>query len=175
MPTTFYKSSKILEENIKTHKPDYIVSIGQAGGRDCITPERVSININDSRIPDNENNQPIDEKIRQDGESAYFSTLPVKAIVKRLNNEGINSNLSNTAGTFVCNYIMYEGLFLCEKYSKNTKSGFIHIPYIKEQVKENQKPYMDLEEIIKGITFAIEEIISFHNKKDIKEIMGKTH
>ena len=115
LPTVFKDSSRVLEENIKSFSPNIVICVGQAGGRNKITPERIAINIDDARIPDNIGNSPIDEAIRKDGENAYFSTLPIKAIVDELNKNNIPSAISNTAGTFVCNHIMYEALYLTSK------------------------------------------------------------
>ena len=130
IPTIFKKSSKVLEKYIAEFSPNIIICVGQAGGRSKITPERIAINIDDARIPDNIGNSPIDETIRKDGENAYFSTLPIKAIVDELNKNNIPSAISNTAGTFVCNHIMYESLYLTSTKYPNIKAGFIHIPYI---------------------------------------------
>ena len=102
IPTVFRKSLKKIEEKIEEINPDVVISIGQAGGRFGVTPERVAINIDDARIEDNEGNQPIDISIYEDGESAYFSNLPIKAMVKEMVDNGIPASVSNTAGTFVC-------------------------------------------------------------------------
>ena len=136
LPTVFKDSSRVLEENISSFSPNIVICVGQAGGRSKITPERIAINIDDARIPDNVGNSPIDEIIRKDGENAYFSTLPIKAIVDELNKNNIPSAISNTAGTFVCNHIMYDALYITSKKYPNIKAGFIHIPYIEEQVAD---------------------------------------
>ena len=102
VPTVFGKSIDTVREAIEREKPDFVLSIGQAGGRAELCPERVAINLNDARIPDNEGNQPIDEPVFPDGENAYFSTLPVKAMVEAIRKEGLPSSLSNSAGTYVC-------------------------------------------------------------------------
>ena len=101
IPTVFRKSLEKIEEAIIKENPDIIISVGQAGGRFGITPERVAINIDDARIKDNEGNQPLDIRIFEDGENAYFSNLPVKAMVKEVTDGGLPASLSNTAGTFV--------------------------------------------------------------------------
>ena len=172
IPTVYEKSLKVIEEAIIKHKPDVVISIGQAGGRFDITPERVAININDFRIKDNEGNQPIDEAIREDGEAAYFSNLPVKAIVKHLNENGIPSTLSNTAGTFVCNHVMYGILYMIDKKYPNIKGGFVHIPYITSQILDKKNvPFMSLNEIVKGIELILEACIIYD--KDVKAIGGE--
>ena len=106
IPTVFHKAADVVEEKIKEVKPDVILAVGQAGGRYGITVERVAIDEDDARIEDNEGNQPIDVKIREDGAPAYFATLPIKAMVEEIKKENIPASVSNTAGTFVCNHIM---------------------------------------------------------------------
>ena len=108
IPTVFHKAADVVEAKIKEVKPDVVLSIGQAGGRYGIAVERVAINQDDARIEDNEGNQPIDVAIREDGAPAYFSTLPIKAMVEEIKKENLPANVSNTAGTFVCNHIMYQ-------------------------------------------------------------------
>ncbi|MGH2103384.1 pyroglutamyl-peptidase I, partial [Aerococcus urinaeequi] len=107
IPTVFNKSAEVEKRAIEEHQPDYILNIGQAGGRFALTPERVAINEDDARIPDNEGKQPIDEPIKEDGEAAYFSQLPIKAMVTYMKEANVPAEVSNTAGTFVCNHIMY--------------------------------------------------------------------
>lgn len=175
LPTVFGKSSKILEEKIKEVKPDVILSLGQAGGRSKITVERIAINIDDANIKDNEGNKPIDQKIRNDGENAYFSTLPIKAIVEEIKKAAIPAEISNTAGTFVCNHIMYEDLYLAAKYG-NIKAGFIHIPFLPEQVIDKKDmPSMNIGDIKKALEIAIVTIIKYSNKDDLKICGGSTH
>ena len=172
IPTVFRKSLEKIEENIIKLNPDVVISIGQAGGRFGITPERVAINIDDARIPDNETNQPIDIPIFEDGDTAYFTTLPIKAMVKEMQDNGIPSSVSNTAGTFVCNHVMYGVLYMAAKKYPNIKAGFIHVPYIPSQVvtKQNQ-PSMSTEDIIKGLTLCIKAIVN--NSSDIKTVGGE--
>ncbi|MEG2634459.1 MAG: pyroglutamyl-peptidase I, partial [Oscillospiraceae bacterium] len=106
VPTVFGKSIDTVAEAIEKYLPDEVLCIGQAGGRFDITPERVAINVDDARIPDNEGNQPIDKPIFADGEPAYFATIPIKAIAQRIKDAGLPSSVSNSAGTFVCNHLM---------------------------------------------------------------------
>lgn len=176
VPTVFYKSAKVIQKVLIEEEPNYILSIGQAGGRAEITPERVAINVDDARIPDNEQQQPIDEEIQSKGESAYFSQLPIKAMVHYMNEENIPSSISNTAGTFVCNHIMYQTIFLTTTEYPNIKAGFMHIPFIPEQViGRSNIPSMALEDIVRGTIAALKAIIEFDGKKDLKNIGGQTH
>jgi len=159
IPTVYRKSIEAIDKAIQEHQPDVVLSIGQAGGRFNLTPERVGINIDDFRIPDNEGNQPVDQKIFEDGEPAYFSNLPIKAMVKNMIDNGIPAAVSNTAGTFVCNHVLYGNLYLIATKYPNIKGGFMHIPYMTEQVLDKANtPAMSLDEIVKGIEYAIEAI-----------------
>lgn len=171
IPTVFNKSLEKIEEAIKAHKPDVVVSIGQAGGRFGITPERVAINVDDARIQDNEGKQPVDTKVFSDGENAYFTNLPVKAMVAEMVKEGIPASLSNSAGTFVCNHVMYGVLYMIAKRYPHMKGGFIHVPYIPQQVvtKPNM-PSMSVEDIAKGLEICLRTISEV--EEDIKVAAG---
>ena len=171
VPTVFGKSIKIVVDAIEKEKPDYVLCIGQAGGRYGITPERVAINIDDARIPDNEGNQPIDIPIFADGEPAYFSNLPVKSIVEEIRKEGLPASLSNSAGTYVCNHLMYGVLYTLSKKYKGVKGGFIHVPFIPEQtVDKPDKPSMSLTDIVRGLEAAIRAVS--RNEADVKRAEG---
>ena len=170
VPTVFGKSIEMVREAIEREKPDFVLSVGQAGGRAEITPERVAINLDDARIPDNEGNQPIDELIFPDGENAYFSTLPMKAMVEAIRREGLPSSLSNSAGTYVCNHLMYGVLYYLDK-RPSMKAGFIHVPYIPEQVKDKKEmPALPLSDIVRGLEAAIQAVEE--NEPDLKKAFG---
>lgn len=172
IPTVYMKSLEKIDEAIKEYNPDVILSIGQAGSRPDITVERVGINVDDYRIKDNEGNQPIDTKIYDDGENAYFSNLPIKAIVENIRKNNIPASISNTAGTFVCNHVLYGVQYLLDKKYPNKKSGFIHIPFLPEQViSRPNTPSMSISTIVKALTLALEAIIE--NDSD-KKISGGT-
>ena len=171
IPTVFRKSLAKIEEAIEKHNPDIVISIGQAGGRFGVTPERVAINIDDARIEDNEGNQPLDIAIYEDGEPAYFSNLPIKAMVKEIKDGGLPASDSNTAGTFVCNHVMYGLLYLVDKKYPNMKAGFIHVPYIPAQVVDKpEKPSMSIVDISKALELSIKAAVE--NDNDIKAVGG---
>ncbi|MFO3667467.1 MULTISPECIES: pyroglutamyl-peptidase I [Anaerococcus] len=175
IPTVFGKSASLIEEKIEEIRPDIIISLGQAGGRSHITVERVAINIDDASIDDNEGNRPIDRIIREDGEPAYFATIPIKAIINKLQESNIPASISNTAGTYVCNHVMYQDLYLANKY-KNIRAGFIHLPFLPDQVVDkNGMASMDLQTMVAAIKLAIETSIDFDGKEDIKIGLGRTH
>lgn len=174
IPTVFHKSKEVVEEQLNQKEYDIVLAIGQAGGRFELTPERVGINIDDARIPDNEGNQPIDEVIQTTGAAAYFSNLPVKRMTEGIKSQGVPARLSNTAGTFVCNHILYQLGYLEATQFPNIKFGFIHVPFIPEQVTDKvEKPSMSLETIAKGLKVALEVVIE--SDKDIKVALGETH
>src|SRR5690625_2697609 len=119
--------------------------------------ERVAINVNDARIADNEGNQPIDTTVVEDGPVGYWSTLPIKAIVEALRNQGIPASVSQTAGTFVCNHIFYGLMHQIKQMDRDVRGGFIHIPFLPEQAaKHPGQPNMALETIVQGLEYAID-------------------
>ena len=171
IPTVFRKSLEKIEENIIKHNPDIVISVGQAGGRFGITPERVAINVDDARIPDNESKQPIDVPVFEGGENAYFTTLPIKAMVEEMKKGNIPGSVSNTAGTFVCNHVMYGILYMAAKKYSNIKGGFIHVPYIPSQVLDKPNmPSMSAEDITKGLELCIKAAVS--KNEDVKVTGG---
>ncbi len=175
IPTVFNKSAQVVKKGIEKNKPDYVLDVGQAGGRYGLTPERVAININDGRIPDNEGYQPLGEPIHEDGATAYFTQLPIKAEVKAIREVGLPAGVSNTAGTYVCNHIFYQVQYMRAKEFPNIKAGFIHIPFLPEQVVERKNtPSMSLADIVKGLTAAIGAIVERDGKGDIKAAEGPT-
>lgn len=176
VPTIFHKSAAVLEDKMRECQPDMVLCIGQAGGRAELTPERVAINQDDARIADNEGQQPIDVPIREDGKTAYFSTLPIKAMVEAIRQVGLPASVSNTAGTFVCNHLMYQALYLAEKEFPRTKAGFLHIPFLPEQVvNKSGVASMSLADMVKGVTVAIAAIVEYADKEDVKTVGGATH
>ena len=158
LPVVFGQAMDKAAEIIAREKPDAVLCIGQAGGRAAITPERVAINVDDASIPDNAGNQPIDRPIVPEGPAAYFSTLPVKAMVEAIRQAGLPASLSNSAGTYVCNHLMYGVLHLLATRYPGVLGGFMHVPYAHQQVLGRPAPSMSLEDIAKGIGAAIEAI-----------------
>lgn len=172
IPTVFKKSAEKLFAGIEEYKPDAVICIGQAGGRYDMSVERVAINMDDGRIPDNEGYQPIDTPVYEDGENAYFATLPIKGIVEEIKLAKIPASVSNTAGTYVCNHIMYSLLYYISKNNLNIKGGFIHVPYITEQVVDKKNmPYMEVTTITKALECAVQALNKY--KVDVKVSGGK--
>ena len=174
IPTVVGKSIEKNHQKMKELQPDLVISVGQAGGRFGVTPERVAINVTDARIPDNEGNQPIDEPIFPDGPAAYFSNLPVKAMVQAIKDAGYPSVLSNSAGTYICNHVMYGILYYIEKEFPNVRGGFIHVPYAPSQVvNKPSTPSMALADITASLEAAVAAAVS--SKEDIRAVCGEIH
>lgn len=175
IPTVFSLSGQAVEEGIRKYQPDVVICVGQAGGRASISVEKVAINFVDARIPDNNGEQPLDEPLQADGPAAYFATLPVKAMVQHVKEAGLPCYLSFTAGTYVCNSIMYNVLYMCEKRYPGIRAGFIHVPYACGQVidKANTTPSMPLETIAKSLEYAIEAVAI--DRADSGESAGELH
>ncbi|HIH72413.1 MAG TPA: pyroglutamyl-peptidase I [Thermococcaceae archaeon] len=159
LPVTFKGVKEKLPKIIEDVRPDVVVLTGQAGGRVNITVERVAINVMDARMEDNEGYKPEDEPIFEDAPAAYFATIPVKRIVNALRENKIPAMVSNSAGTYVCNTAMYTALHYIAINGLEAKAGFIHVPYIPEQVLEKPQPSMSIEMIRKAIEIAIKESI----------------
>lgn len=138
--------------------PDIIIMLGEAGGRFRINPERVAINVDDFRIPDNAGNQPKDEPIVDGGPAAYFSTLPIRAIVERVVSAGIPAAISNTAGTYLCNRLFYSVMHAISTEGLPAIAGFMHLPYVHEQAinKNPDVPSLSRESIVEAVRLAIE-------------------
>lgn len=153
IPVVFGEGAQRVIDEAEKILPDVILCIGQAGGRDSVTPELVGINLRHGTIPDNSGYAPVDEPIITGGERAYFSTLPVRKIASLISEEGIPSYVSYSAGAYVCNDVLYT---LLRRYDKTeTRVGFIHVPYSKEQ---NKEPAMDISDIVRALICAIESI-----------------
>jgi len=175
LPTVFGKCGLVLDQLIEKHKPDTVICVGQAGGRSVMSIEKVAVNLAEARIPDNENQQPSDESIIKGGPLAYFAKLPVKAIVKSIKGNGIPASVSYTAGTFVCNDIMYRLLHLIATKYPKLKGGFIHVPFATEQAvdRPDGTPAMSVETIAKALEYAIEATCKYD--EDIQGLAGETH
>lgn len=130
LPTAFARSAAALEEYLTGLQPDIVLCVGQAGGTPAVRVERVAINLADARIPDNDGAQPLDEPLRADGDAAYFSTLPVRAMVQAVRAAGLPCSVSYTAGTYVCNAALYNALYLAAKRFPGLRAGFVHVPYL---------------------------------------------
>ena len=153
LPTVFDASLRELNALLKKHQPALVVCVGQAGRRSALSLERVAINVNDAPIADNAGAQPVDTAVKQGAPTAYFTSLPIKAMLAELQQAGIAAEVSQTAGTFVCNHVFY-GLMhalATRRELKHTRGGFVHVPWLPEQ----GSPSMPLEEIVRGLHVAV--------------------
>ena len=158
VPTVFGRAIAALEDAIVTTQPDIVLGVGLAGGRAELSLERVAINVDDVRIPDNDGQQPIDQPIVAGGPAAYFTGLPVKRAVAALREAGLPAIVSNTAGTFVCNHIFYGLMHLVASRRLPVRGGFLHVPYLPEQaagLAGIQVPSMALDDIVRGIEIIL--------------------
>jgi pyroglutamyl-peptidase len=154
LPVVFGQASSQLKELIDLHKPTAVLCLGQAEGRSAMMPERIAINLDEARIPDNAGNQPKEQKIIANGADGYFSTLPIEQMVTSMKAAGIPASISLSAGTFVCNHIFY----VMQDYLKDSSitSGFMHVPLMDEQRKEFPTlPTMPIKQMIAGVEIAL--------------------
>lgn len=168
LPTVFGASTTELTRLLRLHKPTLVLCVGQAGGRSALSLERIAINVDDARIPDNAGKQPIDIPVAAAGPAAYFSSLPIKAMLQALQREGIAAEVSQTAGTFVCNHVFY-GLMhslATLRGFKRTRGGFVHVPWLPEQ----GAPSLPLEELVRGLRLALATALA--TPKDIAQGAG---
>jgi pyroglutamyl-peptidase len=164
VPCEFRRSIEVLAEAIERHRPSIVLSLGLAGGRNRLGVERVAINVDDARIPDNAGARPIDEVIAANGPPAYFATIPVKAVTRAIRAAGVPVEVSNSAGTYVCNHLLYGMLHFIAASGTNARGGFIHVPYAEEQVIDKRDaPAMSLESMTRGIAAAIEAAVEHHS------------
>lgn len=177
LPCVFGAANDALAAMVDELQPDIVIAVGQAGGRAEISVERVAINVDDASILDNAGQQPVDRAIREDGPAAYFSTLPIKAMVAAMREKGLNAGVSQTAGTFVCNHVFYGLMHMTrgDAAGKPVKAGFIHVPFLPEQAEErpDDPPSMPLDDIILGIMTAVETAVNV--ERDVAHAGGATH
>jgi pyroglutamyl-peptidase len=163
LPTEFAGSLRALKAAMREAAPAILLGVGQAGGRDRLSIERVAINLQDARIPDNAGAQPIDLPVIPGGPAAYFSSLPVKAMLAALQEHGLPAGLSHSAGTYVCNHIAYAMLHLAAK-RRGTRAGFIHIPYLPGQAAHLRGvPSMALDDMVRGLEIALRVAATTHD------------
>ncbi len=169
LPCVFGKSATELKRLLKLHRPALVICLGLANGRTGITPERVAINVDDARIPDNAGRQPVDRPIVRGGPAAYWSTLPIKAIVDRLHRERIVAAVSQTAGTFVCNHVFYVLMHELARNRSKVRGGFIHIPCQPEQAKKDE-PSLSLDTMSRAVELAI--TVALTARRDVRKAGG---
>ena len=153
LPTVFDQSLTVLRELLRTHRPALVICSGQAGGRPALSLERIAINVNDARIADNARAQPVDVPVIAGGPAAYFSSLPIKAMLAALEREGLRAEVSQTAGTFVCNHVFYGLMHELSTSADHAgvRGGLIHVPWLPGQ----GQPSMPVADVVRGLELAI--------------------
>lgn len=171
LPCVFGQALRALEDALTSTSPVLVLALGLAAGRGEISVERVALNIDDARIPDNAGAQPVDEPVIQGGPAAWFSTLPVKAIVAALREAGLPAGVSQTAGTFVCNHVFY-GL-QHRLAGTGVRSGFIHVPLLDTQAAAHPGlPTLGLQSLVRGVRIALEVALT-HEGADARIAEGR--
>jgi len=174
LPCVIGKVVGVLRQAIDDVRPDLVICLGQAGGRSDITVERVAINVVDARIPDNEGHQPIDEPVVQGGPTAYFSSLPIKAIVRDLRAGGVPASVSLTAGTYNCNTIFYGLAHFIATERPALRGGFVHVPYLPEMATRHPgAPSLALEVLLHGVKIMVATSLAV--TQDVKLSGGALH
>jgi len=158
LPVEFVESGRVLEEHLDEVVPDAVILLGLASGRTKVTPERIAINCDDGRGPDNVGFIPQGEKVRVDGPDGLFTTLPIKEMVERLMEAGLPAEISNSAGTYVCNHVMYEALYLLAQQERAVPAGFIHVPADHGLALHHSIASMSQSDIEKAIRLCIESL-----------------
>jgi pyroglutamyl-peptidase len=173
LPCVFGRAAKALCAFVDEVRPDIAIAVGQAGGRPEISVERIAINVDDARILDNAGQQPVDVPIVEDGPAAYFTNLPIKAMVAAMREQGLKAGVSQTAGTFVCNHVFYA--LMHHVRGQSVKAGFIHVPFLPEQAEAYPEPTpsMALDEIVAGLRAAVEVALAVD--ADLVQAGGATH
>ncbi len=177
LPCVFGKAAQSLCALVDEVKPDVAIAVGLAGGRPDISIERIAINVDDARFPDNAGQQPIDVPIVASGPAAYFTNLPIKAMAAAIRERGIKAGVSQTAGTFVCNHVFYALMHQVstQGLGKPVKAGFIHVPFLPEQAAAYAEPTpaMTLDDIVAGLRVAVEVALALDI--DVAQTGGATH
>jgi pyroglutamyl-peptidase len=183
LPTAYKQSLEMLRRQLRRIQPALVICVGQAGGRAEVTPERVAINVDDSRVSDNAGWKPVDAAIIPGGPVAYWSTLPVKAIVRALRRRGVPAAVSSTAGTFVCNHVFYGLMHELAKNENTVRGGFVHLPFLPRQAarqsdwpepdspgsrwaKKSVPPSLPLEVMVRALTVTVGE--SLRDRSPVK-------
>lgn len=159
VPVSFRASGELVCRIMDTLSPDAVLCVGQAGGRWEVTPERVALNVDDASLPDNDGDRPTDRPIDPFGPVAYFSDLPVKSMAQHIRKAGVPAALSNSAGTYVCNHLMYTVLHHGALHTPRIRGGFIHVPYIPEQVQGKGVPSLPLSQLMTALEAALSALM----------------
>ncbi|MDF2046308.1 pyroglutamyl-peptidase I [Microbacterium sp. Kw_RZR3] len=169
LPVAFDAAGTRLRQLLDEHHPDVVIATGLAGGRAQVTPERVAINLADARIPDNDGAQPVDLPVVEGGPTAYFATLPVKAIAAALSDAGIPAAVSHSAGTFVCNHVMFTALDAADPH---VRAGFVHVPSARESAPEGVAS-LPFDDIVRAVELTVRTALDVRD--DLASPAGTLH
>ena len=157
LPTSYARASAVLEQEIARLTPHIVLCTGEASGRHALNIERIAINVQDARIPDNDGAQPHDTPVVPGGPTAYLATLPIKSIAAALCADGLATEISNSAGTFVCNHVFYGLMHCATRNQEKFCGGFLHVPCLGRQAAGNViASTLSLDDIVRGILIALE-------------------
>jgi pyroglutamyl-peptidase len=173
LPCVFGASFAALRAAVDAAAPDLVVCVGQAGGRPDLSVERIAVNVDDARIPDNAGGQPVDEPVVPGGPAAYFAVLPIKACVAAIRGAGLPARVSQTAGTFVCNHVFYGLMHLIATERPALRGGFVHVPYAPEQVADRGQPSLPPAAVAEGLRAMVAAAVG--RTEDIRVAGGATH
>lgn len=174
LPVDFNKAGGMIAKLIDEIEPDAVVSLGLAAGRFKLTPERIAINFKDGPA-DNEGNQPVDEAVHEDGAAGYLSTLPIRKMVSRLLEEGLPADVSNSAGAYLCNNVMYETLHYAQLHKNHMPAGFLHMPASHElAIEHGNVPSWPHRDLVKGVRICLEVLVAEEESKTRKENAATT-
>ena len=173
LPVDFATVDRVLTEALDALRPDVVICVGQAGGTTALHLERVAINVDDARIPDNDGRQPIDEPIVDGGPAAYFTGLPIKAALAELTSLGVPAVVSQTAGTYTCNHVFYRLMHEIEVSGRPVRGGFVHVPFSPEQAAGSGHPSMALETMVRGLNAILATTLT--TSVDARIVGGALH
>lgn len=155
IPTARFRAAETLLSAVTREDPAMVIALGQSGGSSELSVERVAINVDDYRIPDNDGSQPVDEPVVEGGPVAYWSTLPIRSMVRAMREVEVPASVSNSAGTFVCNHLFYRLMRFLEGEGNVRRGGFIHVPYMIEQAERLGQPGLSLDAMARGLEAAV--------------------
>lgn len=172
LPCVFDDAIAALEQALAAQRPALVLCLGQAGGRQGVTVERVAVNRDDARIPDNVGAQPLDNAVVPGAPAAYFSRLPVKALVAELQAEGVPAAESLSAGSFVCNHVFY-GLMHALRRRRSVQAGFVHLPWLPEQVAERPGAFaLPLDTQVHAVRTVLATALQWRGRGDLQRVGG---
>lgn len=172
LPCVFGETIAALEQALATQRPALVIALGQAGGREAVTVERIAVNRDDARIPDNADVQPLDRAVVPGAPTAYFSRLPVKAMVAALQADGVSAAESLSAGSFVCNHLFY-GLMHALRRRRSVQAGFVHLPWLPEQVAERPGAFaLPLDTQVGAVRGLLATALQWRGRGDLQRVGG---